>query len=80
MAELMNDYSQQRVPDSQTVSSGHIALVIIGGTIAIPAFLMASQVASNLGFVSAVMAFLLGAIILGALNACTSGVGCITRL
>lgn len=80
MAGLMNDYSQQRVPDSQTVSSGHIALVIIGGTIAIPAFLMAAQVASNLGFVSAVMAFLFGALILGALNACTSGVGCITRL
>ncbi|MCP5077143.1 MAG: hypothetical protein GY951_03695, partial [Psychromonas sp.] len=56
------------------------ALVIIGGTIAIPAFLMAAQVGSNLGFVSAVMAFSLGALILGAMNACTSWVGSITRL
>ncbi len=80
MSEPMNDYSQQRVPDSQTVSSGHIALVIIGGTIAIPAFLMAAQVGSNLGFVSAVMAFSLGALILGSMNACTSWVGSITRL
>jgi len=80
MAKPLNDYSQQRVPDSQTVSSGHIALVIIGGTIAIPAFLMAAQVGSNLGFVTAVMAFACGAFILGSMNACTSWVGSITRL
>ncbi len=80
MANPLNDYSQQRVPDSQTVSSGHIALVIIGGTIAIPAFLMAAQVGSSLGFVAAVMAFACGAFILGTMNACTSWVGSITRL
>lgn len=80
MANPLNDYSQQRIPDSQTVSSGHIALVIIGGTIAIPAFLMAAQVGSNLGFVTAVMAFACGAFILGTMNACTSWVGSITRL
>lgn len=80
MAKPVNDYSQQRVPDSQTVSSGHIALVITGGTIAIPAFLMAAQVGSNLGFITAVMAFSCGAFILGTMNACTSWVGGITRL
>lgn len=80
MAPPSNDYSQQRVPDSQTVSSGHIALVIIGGTIAIPAFLMAAQVGSSLGFVGAMMAFICGAFILGSMNACTSWVGSVTRL
>jgi len=80
MDKPSNDYSQQRVPDNQTVSSGHIALVIIGGTIAIPAFLMAAQVGSNLGFISAVMVFSCGAFILGSMNACTSWVGSITRL
>ena len=80
MANPSNDYSQQRVPDSHTVSSGHIALVIIGGTIGIPAFLMAAQVGNSLGFVAAVMAFACGAFILGFMNACTSWVGSVTRL
>lgn len=80
MASLSNDFSQQRVPDSQTVSSGHIALVIIGGTIAIPAFLMAAHVGNSLGFVAAVMAFICGAFILGSMNACTSWAGSVTRL
>jgi len=80
MSDTNNDFSQQRVPDSQTVSSKHIALVIIGGTIAIPAFLMAAQIGSSLGFVAAVMAFCCGAFILGSMNACTSWVGSVTRL
>lgn len=80
MTNPLNDFSQQRVPDSQTVSSGHIALVIIGGTIAIPAFLMAAHIGNSLGFIAAVLAFFCGAIILGLLNACTSWVGSITRL
>jgi cytosine permease len=80
MPSSLNDYSQQRVPDSDTVSSGHIALVIIGGTIAIPAFLMAAHVGNSLGFVTAMIAFVCGAFILGFMNACTSWVGSVTRL
>lgn len=80
MAKPLNDYSQQRVPDSQTVSSGHIALVIIGGTIAIPAFLMAAHVGTSLGFISAITAFVCGAFILSSMNACTSWIGSVTRL
>jgi len=80
MPSPSNDYSLQRVPDSQTVSSGHIALVIIGGTIGIPAFLMAAQIGSGLGFIAATTAFICGALILGSMNACTSWVGSVTRL
>jgi cytosine permease len=54
--------------------------VIIGGTIAIPAFLMAAQVGNSLGFIAAVMAFACGAFILGSMNACTSWIGSVTRL
>ena len=79
MSATSNDFSQQRVPACHTVSSGHIALVIIGGTIAIPAFLMAAQVGSSLGFIAAAMAFACGALILGSMNACTSWVGSVTR-
>ena len=48
-----NDFSQQPVPSDQTKSSSHIALIIIGGTIAIPAFLMAAQLSNKLGFFDA---------------------------
>jgi cytosine permease len=80
MSNPSDDYSLQRVPDSQTVSSGHIALVIIGGTIGIPAFLMAAQIGSDLGFIAAILAFAIGSLILGLMNACTSWVGGVTRL
>lgn len=80
MSEPVNDYSQQRVPDSQTVSSGHVALVIIGGTIAIPAFLLAAQLGNSLGFISAIIAFVCGSFILGIMNTCTSWVGSSMRL
>ncbi|NRA70903.1 MAG: cytosine permease [Gammaproteobacteria bacterium] len=75
-----NDFSQQPVPSDQTKSSSHIALIIIGGTIAIPAFLMAAQLSNKLGFFDAIFAFFAGAIILGGLIFCTSWVGGHSRL
>lgn len=80
MNKPANDYSQQPVPNDLTVSSSHIALVIIGGTIAIPGFLMAAQLGTSLGFTSAIMAFICGAIILSLMITCTSWVGSVTRL
>lgn len=80
MNKPANDYSQQPVPDDLTVSSSHISLVIIGGTIAIPAFLMAAQLGTSLGFMSAILAFICGAIVLALMIACTSWVGSVTRL
>ena len=80
MSDYINDFSQERVPDSQLVSSKHIALVIAGGTIAIPAFLMAAYIGRSLGFFGAIFAFIFGSLILGIMNACTSWVGSFTRL
>ncbi|NRA61641.1 MAG: cytosine permease [Psychrobium sp.] len=75
-----NDFSQQKVPQAQTKSSLNIALIIVGGTIAIPAFLMAAQLGNKLGFVDALKAFFAGAFILGAIMFCTSWVGGHSRL
>ena len=76
MSESPNDdYCQVPVPPGQGQSSPRIALIIIGGTIGIPIFILGAQMGGSLGFVDAVKAFFFGAVILGAMMFCTSWVG-----
>lgn len=74
-----DDFSRAPVPDSATYSGFHIALVIISGTIAIPAFMMASQIGNAIGLGEAVKAFMLGCLVLGSMGALTSYVGSRSR-
>ena len=74
-----DDFSREPVPDASTFSGLHIALVIIGGVIGIPAFLQASQIGGSLGLQSAIYAFAAGCLILGVLGGLTSYVGAKTR-
>lgn len=66
-----SDYPTTQVPSSATYSGRHIALVIVGGTIAIPAFLMAATLGASLGLRDAVIAFSCGCVVLGGLAAMT---------
>lgn len=66
-----SDFPRTQVPSSATYSGRHIALVIVGGTIAIPAFLMAATMGASLGLRDAVIAFACGCFVLGSLAALT---------
>lgn len=78
--QALDDYSRNPVPQEETLSGLHIALVIIGGTIGIPVYLMSAKLGSSLGLVQALPAFSLGCVILGVLGALTSLCGSSTHL
>ncbi|MDA5194152.1 cytosine permease [Govanella unica] len=78
-AGAADDFSRQQVPDSATYSGFHIALVIISGTIAIPAFMMAAQIGNAIGLSDGIKAFMLGCLVLGSMGALTSYVGSRSR-
>lgn len=65
------DFSKSQVPASATYTGWHIALVIVGGTIAVPAFLMAASLGASLGLRDAAIAFGCGCFILGSMAALT---------
>ena len=74
-----DDFSREKVPQDKTYSGIHIALIIVGGTIGIPIFLMAAQIGGSLGLQRAAMAFSIGCLVLGSMGALTSYVGAKTR-
>ena len=65
------DFSKSQVPASATYTGWHIAFVIVGGTIAVPAFLMAANLGASLGLRDAAIAFGCGCFILGSMAALT---------
>jgi len=69
------EFSLSRVPQGATYSGWRIALVVIGGTISIPGFLMAAQIGAAMGLVDAAKAFALGCLVLGTLGAATGVAG-----
>ena len=69
------DFSKSQVPAAATYTGWHIALIVVGGTIAVPAFLMAANLGASLGLRSAAIAFGCGCFILGSLAALTGLAG-----
>ena len=69
------DYSTSQVPDSATYSGWHIALIVVGCTIAVPSFLMAANIGARLGLQTAAVAFGCGCLVLGILAALTGLAG-----
>ena len=69
------DFSRSQIPASATYTGWHIAMIIIGGTIAVPAFLMAAHLGANLGLRTAAIAFGCGCLTLGILAALTGLAG-----
>lgn len=70
-----SDFPTTQVPSAATRSGRHIALVIVGGTIAIPAFLMAATIGASLGLRDAIIAFSCGCFVLGIFAAVTGFCG-----
>ncbi|MBC6402927.1 MAG: cytosine permease [Hyphomonadaceae bacterium] len=75
----IGDFAKRPVPENLTYSGFHIALIIVGGTIAIPVFIMGAQLSASIGFSQALPAFVLGCLILGVLGALTSYIGATSR-
>jgi len=67
-----DDYSRNPVPQAKTLSGIHIAMVVIGGTIGIPVYLMSANIGGSLGLSKAIPAFAIGCFILGVMGALTS--------
>ena len=74
------EYAVTNVPEGANVPAPYIALVMIGGTIAVPGFLMASQIASGAGLSNAVVGFVVGCQVLAVLGILTGSVGRLSRL
>ena len=75
-----DEYARQPVPTEKTVAGFQIALVIVGGTIAVPGFILAAQIAEARALGGAVPAFLIGSLILAVLAVLTGIVGTRTRV
>ncbi len=74
------DYVHSPVPDSETTPAYRIALIIIGGTIAVPGFLMAAQISAGAGFQPALLGFLIGCQVLGLTGIMVGHVGVKSKL
>lgn len=76
----LDDYSTTPVPTDRTVSAVRITLVLVGIAIALPAFVMGTELGERLGLRNGVIAMILGGVILGIVAVATGIVGSRTRL
>ncbi len=77
---LGDDYAQQPVPEHDGTSAYHIAVIIIGGTIAVPGFLMAANISYGAGFYPSVIGFILGCQVLAITGVFAAMVGVRSKL
>ena len=75
-----NDFAREAVPDDNSATGLHLALIIVGGTIGFAVYVIAAQIGGSLGYVESAAAFAVGSLILGIMGACTSYVGARSRL
>lgn len=61
---LLDNHTHEPVPESQTVSGSHVAIIIIGVAITLPAFLVGSEIMSALGLRDGLLAIFGGGVIL----------------
>lgn len=74
------NHSSGTVPSAEQVSAFHIAQVYVGIAITLPAFLVAAQVFSAMGFINGIIAVGISGFVLLLLAMLTMSVGAITRL
>ncbi len=77
---LVDDYSRQSVPDSATVGGFRIGLILLGAAIALPGFVLGSQLGAGLGFTNMIAACFVGGAILVLIAVLSSIAGARTRL
>ena len=75
-----DDFAREAVPDDNSSTGLHLALIIVGGTIGFAVYVIAAQIGGSLGYVKAAAAFAIGSLILGVMGALTSYVGATSRL
>lgn len=79
-SKLVEDYSRTPVPAEKTVNALHLAVMVIGVMITVPAFVLGSRLGEMLGFNRAMAGILLGAFMLTLISAATGSVGVKTHL
>ena len=75
-----DDFALKTVPEEQSSTGLHLALIIVGGTIGFAVYVIAAQIGGSLGYLRAAVAFAVGSLILGVMGAWTSYVGARSRL
>lgn len=75
-----DNHSADKIPDTETVSAFRVSQIYVGVAITLPAFLLAAQIFSALGFVDGLITLGLAAIVLTLISACTMTVGARQRL
>ena len=75
-----DDYSHQPVPENERTDAYYIAVIIIGGTIAVPGFLMASNISQGAGFYPGLIGFILGCQVLAITGVFAGMVGARSKL
>jgi cytosine permease len=80
LESLVEDFSTIPVPQARTVSGVRVALIIVGISIALPAFVAGAQVGTALGLERATIAFCVGGLILSIVASMTALVGAGARL
>jgi len=79
-SKLVEDYSRHPVPEDKTVTGFHIAIMVIGVMITVPAFVLGAQLGASLGFSRAFTGIVLGAVLLSLIASLTGMVGVKTHL
>ena len=74
------DYTLSPVASHDQTGSLGLAAIIIGGTIAVPGFLMSAQVSSGVGFYDGILSFVIGCQVLAILGVLTAKVGADSKL
>lgn len=79
-SELVEDYSRHPVPQEKRVTGYHLAIMVIGVMITVPAFMLGSQLGATLGMENALSGITVGAILLTLIAGVTGTVGAKTHL
>ena len=78
--ELLDDYATERVPDNISVSGLRISMITTAVTFSLPGLVTGLTIATSLEFKSAVLAFVIGGLVLATLGFITGIVGVRNRL
>lgn len=78
--QLGDDYPHQPVPENDRTDAYYIAFIMISGTIAVPGFLMASNISQGAGFYPGVIGFIIGCQVLAITGVFAGMVGTRSKL
>jgi len=77
---MLNDHEREQVPLQEGVSGWHIGLIYIGIGLALPAFLIGSEIGLSLGLNQAMLAIIASGVILTLVGGTTGAIGARLRL